>query len=205
VDKIAEGSYGEVYQLRLREDLSTLEISKSRLSKLKAYDAGVFKIVPLRAKRGPGSKKFTTVDEIVSEVRLLKLLDPVPGFVRFREVHVVQGRFPAPYQRAWTEYSKTKDDCFNPDPAKKASYPDSQLWAVLEMDYAGHELEKCTFSTVSQIYDMFWGVALGLARAEQLSRFEVIRQSPETRQESLCSHAKNTLTAQRLAPRKHLR
>jgi serine/threonine-protein kinase haspin len=173
VDKIAEGSYGEVYQLRLRDDLSNREMSKSKLAKLKAYDAGVFKIVPLRAQRGPGSKKFTTVEEIVSEVRLLKLLDPVPGFVRFREVHVVQGRFPDTYQRAWAEYSRTKDDCFNPDPAKKSSYPDLQLWAILEMDYAGHELEKFTFSTVSQIYDMFWGVALGLARAEQLSRFEV--------------------------------
>ena len=173
VEKIAEGSYGEVYQLHLSEDLTKRDISKSKLSKLKAYDAGVFKIVPLRAQKGPGSKKFTSVDEIVSEVQLLKLLDPVPGFARFREVHVVQGRFPDAYQRAWDKYRDTSDDCFNPDPRLKKSYPDTQLWAILEMDNAGHELEKFHCSSVSQIYDVFWGVALGLARAEQLSGFEV--------------------------------
>lgn len=173
VKKIAEGSYGEVYQLHLSEDLTKRDIPKSKLSKLKEYDAGVFKIVPLRAQKGPGSKKFTSVDEIVSEVQLLKLLDPVPGFARFREVHVVQGRFPDAYQKAWDKYRDTSDDCFNPDPRLKKSYPDTQLWAILEMDNAGHELEKFHCSSVSEIYDIFWGVALGLARAEQLSGFEV--------------------------------
>lgn len=173
VQKIAEGSYGEVYQLHLSEDLSKRDISRSKLMKLKAYDDGVFKIVPLRAQKGPGSKKFTSVEEIVSEVQLLKLLDPVPGFARFREVHIVQGRFPDAYQKAWDIYKDTSDDCFNPDPRLKKSYPDTQLWAILEMDNAGHELEKFTCSSVSQIYDIFWGVALGLARAEQLSGFEV--------------------------------
>lgn len=176
VEKIAEGSYGEVYQLHLSDEMPTTtkqELSQSKFSKLKAYDAGIFKIVPLRAQKGPGSKKFTSVDEIVSEVRLLRLLDPVPGFARFRDVHVVQGRFPQAYQDAWVKYSQNNDDCFNPDPASKKSYPDTQLWAILEMDNAGYELEKFACSSISQIYDIFWNVALGLARAEQLSAFEV--------------------------------
>lgn len=174
VEKIAEGSYGEVYQLHLREEaIPKGSISKSRLARLRAYGDGVFKIVPIRAQRGVGSKKFTTVSEIVSEVQMLKLLDEVPGFARFREVHVVQGRFPPKYQAAWWEYRDTKDDCLNPDPAKKASYPDTQLWAILEMNNAGCELEKFAWSTTFQIYDIFWGVAMALARAEQLAGFEV--------------------------------
>ncbi|KKZ59989.1 hypothetical protein EMCG_00831 [[Emmonsia] crescens] len=173
VEKIAEGSYGEVYQLRLSRDISKCNLSKSRLARLKAYQDGVFKIIPLRAQRGVGSKRFTTVQEIVSEVQLLKLLDPIPGFARFREVHVVQGRFPDTYQQAWTRYSQTDgNDCLNPDPGKAKSYPDTQLWAVLEMDNAGYELEKFPWSSTFQVYDIFWGVALALARAEQFAAFE---------------------------------
>lgn len=163
---IAEGSYGEVFKLRLRDDAE-------RRTKLRIYGEGVFKVVPLRAQQGAGSKKFTRIDEIVAEVKLLKLMDPIPGFARFREVHVVQGRFPESFQRAWMVYKQTKDDCMNPNPANKRAYADNQLWAILEMDDAGIELEKFRWSTMFQVYDIFWGVAMALARAEELALFEV--------------------------------
>ncbi|KAE8350295.1 hypothetical protein BDV28DRAFT_151069 [Aspergillus coremiiformis] len=172
VVKIAEGSYGEVYKLRLREEVCKKEMSKSKLARLKAYGDGVFKIVPLRAQRGLGSKKFTSIEEIVAEVKMLKYLDPIPGFARFREIHVVQGRFPESFQHAWDHYKQTKDDCLNPDPSNKRAYPDSQLWAIVEMDDAGCELEKFAWSSVFQIYDIFWGVAMALARAEEYALFE---------------------------------
>lgn len=170
--KIAEGSYGEVYKLRLKEDICKRNISKSRLAKLQEYGEGVFKVVPLRAQKGLGSKKFTTIDEIVAEVKLLKLLDPIPGFARFREVHVVQGRFPPSFQAAWDSYKAAGKDCENPNPANKRAYSDQQLWAILEMDDAGVELEKFKWSSVFQVYDIFWGVAMGLARAEEYALFE---------------------------------
>ncbi|KAL5358996.1 hypothetical protein BJX96DRAFT_173955 [Aspergillus floccosus] len=172
VVKIAEGSYGEVYKLRLREEVCKKAMSKSKLARLKAYGDGVFKIVPLRARRGPGSKKYTSVDEIVSEVRMLKYLDPIPGFARFREIHVVQGRFPESFQAAWDYYKETKDDCLNPDPSNRRVYPETQLWAIVEMDDAGCELEKFAWSSIFQIYDIFWGVAMALARAEEYAMFE---------------------------------
>lgn len=173
VAKLAEGSYGEVYKLHLREENSRPTVSKSKLAKLQAYGDGVFKVVPLRAQSGPGSKKFTTIDEIVSEVRMLKYLDPIPGFARFREIHVVQGRFPETFQSAWDHYKKTKDDCMNPNPSSKKAYPDTQLWAIVEMDDAGCELEKFSWASTFQIYDIFWGVAMALARAEEYALFEV--------------------------------
>ena len=173
VVKIAEGSYGEVYKLRLREELCKKEMSKSKLARLKAYGDGVFKVVPLRAQSGPGSKKFTSIEEILSEVKMLKYLDPIPGFARFREIHVVQGRFPESFQKAWDHYKKTKDDCLNPNPSSKRAYPDAQLWAIIEMDDAGCELEKFSWSSIFQIYDIFWGVAMALARAEEYALFEV--------------------------------
>jgi len=184
VVKLAEGSYGEVYKLRLREEVCKQEMSKSKLAKLRAYGDGVFKVVPLRAVKGLGSKKFTSVDEIVSEVKMLKYLDPIPGFARFREIHVVQGRFPESFQEAWDYYKKTKDDCLNPNPANKRAYPDSQMWAIIEMDDAGCELEKFCWSSVFQIYDIFWGVAMALARAEEYALFEVSLFS--CRLKSLC-------------------
>lgn len=173
VAKLAEGSYGEVYKLHLREEENRPAVSKSKLAKLRAYGDGVFKVVPLRAQSGPGSKKFTTIDEIASEVKMLKYLDPIPGFARFREIHVVQGRFPPAFQQAWDHYKATKDDCLNPNPASKKSYPDTQLWAIVEMDDAGCELEKFGWSSIFQIYDIFWGVAMSLARAEEYAMFEV--------------------------------
>ncbi|EAW25120.1 uncharacterized protein NFIA_106080 [Aspergillus fischeri NRRL 181] len=172
VVKLAEGSYGEVYKLRLREEVCMKEMSKSKLARLRAYGDGVFKVVPLRAQSGPGSKKFTSIEEIVSEVKMLKYLDPIPGFARFREIHVVQGRFPDSFQAAWDHYKKTKDDCMNPNPSSKRAYPDTQLWAIVEMDDAGCELEKFSWSSIFQIYDIFWGVAMALARAEEYALFE---------------------------------
>lgn len=173
VVKIAEGSYGEVYKLRLREEVCKQEMSKTKLARLRAYGDGVFKVIPLRAAKGAGSKKFTSVEEIVSEVKMLKYLDAIPGFARFREIHVVQGRFPESFQDAWDYYKKTKDDCMNPNPASKRAYPDSQMWAIIEMDDAGCELEKFSWSSMFQIYDIFWGVAMALARAEEYALFEV--------------------------------
>ncbi|RHZ59553.1 hypothetical protein CDV55_103634 [Aspergillus turcosus] len=172
VVKLAEGSYGEVYKMRLREEVCMKEMSKSKLARLRAYGDGVFKVVPLRAQSGPGSKKFTSIEEIVSEVKMLKHLDPIPGFARFREIHVVQGRFPDSFQAAWDHYKKTKDDCMNPNPSSKRAYPDTQLWAIVEMDDAGCELEKFSWSSIFQIYDIFWGVAMALARAEEYALFE---------------------------------
>ncbi|KAL4943700.1 hypothetical protein BDV06DRAFT_234390 [Aspergillus oleicola] len=172
VVKLAEGSYGEVYKLRLRGDICQKKMSRSKLARLKACGDGVFKVVPLRAQSGPGSKKFTSIEEIVAEVKMLKYLDPIPGFARFREVHVVQGRFPEAFQKAWDHYKKTKDDCLNPNPLSKRAYPDSQIWAIVEMDDAGCELEKFSWSSIFQVYDIFWGVAMSLARAEEYALFE---------------------------------
>ena len=174
VIKIAEGSYGEVYSMCLRPEMCH-GLSKSKLERLRSYGEAIFKVVPLRAQSGPGSKKFTGVDEIVSEVRMLKYLDPVPGFARFREIHVVRGRFPKTFQDAWDLYKRTRpaDDCLNPNPASKKAYPDSQLWAILEMDDAGCELEKFPWRSIFQIYDIFWGVSMALARAEEYALFEV--------------------------------
>lgn len=173
VAKLAEGSYGEVYKLHLRDESSRPAVLKSKLAKLKAYGNGVFKVVPLCARKGPGSKKFTSIEEMVSEIKMLKYLDPIPGFARFREIHVVQGRFPESFQRAWDHYKATNDDSINPNPANKKAYPDTQLWAILEMDDAGCELEKFRWSSIFQIYDIFWGVAMSLARAEEYALFEV--------------------------------
>ena len=177
VVKIAEGSYGEVYKLCLRPEMchQNAGISASKLERLRAYGEGIFKVVALRAQSGAGSKKFTSIDEIVSEVRMLKYFDPVPGFARFREVHVVQGRFPKTFQDAWNHFKRTHpaDDCLNPNPASRKIYPDSQLWAILEMDDAGCELEKFSWRSIIQIYDIFWGVAMALARAEEYALFEV--------------------------------
>ncbi|KAI5296780.1 hypothetical protein KEM55_005609, partial [Ascosphaera atra] len=181
VVKIAEGSYGEVYQLKLRKDVLKAEAatlkSKKMVARIRSYADVIFKIVPLRAQKGAGAKKFTSVADLTSELRLMKALDLIPGFARFREVHVVQGRFPAPYQAAWDAFAKEfPEDCLNPDPRKKRSFPDGQLWAILEMDDAGAELEKKLFKGsvkgAFEVYDIFWGTCMALARGEGVMGLE---------------------------------
>ncbi|KAJ5899766.1 hypothetical protein N7495_004510 [Penicillium taxi] len=171
--KLAEGSYGEVYQLQFREDRVNTVFSKSRLDRLRKLGTGILKVVPLRARTGMGSRSFTTIPEIVAELKMLKYLDPIPGFARFRAVDVVQGRLPEPFQDAWNNYKRLHaEDCWNANPASKKSYPDTQLWAIIEMENAGCELEKFGWTSIFQVYDIFWGVAMSLARAEEYAQFE---------------------------------
>lgn len=168
IEKIAEGSYGEVYMLRNKKNTENPLRQHS--------DPGaVFKFIPVRAQAGAGSRKFTSVAEIATEVQLLKRLDPIPGFARFRGVHVLQGRFPESLQKAWERFRKSNSDCFTPDPSKATSYPNGQLWVVIEMDDAGVELEKFEWHSAFQIWDIFWGVALAIGKAETEAKFEVRR------------------------------
>ncbi|KZF21726.1 hypothetical protein L228DRAFT_248456 [Xylona heveae TC161] len=168
VDKIAEASYGEVYRLKFRDADSVWTRS----------DESVLKIIALKPPPGTPKRKYkidlmSAIQDVASEVDLLRRMSTVPGFTNFREVRVMCGRLPSQFVEAWKRFKKAKSKSEFPDPGKAYSYPDDQLWAVIEMQDAGTDLENITLTDVYQLWDVFWGVAMTLAKGEELAGFEV--------------------------------
>jgi serine/threonine-protein kinase haspin len=162
--KLAEGSFGEVFKLEEKD----LGITAAPM--LDAYGGCIMKVIPLNAKSGRSSKKkYSTVAEVVREVKLLKTMDEVPGFTRFRRVHVVQGQYPDSFLEAFRHFKEEGKDCENQDPAHFSS---KQHFAIIEMDDAGADLESLRKPSVFQVHDIFWSTVVLLANAEERVEFE---------------------------------
>lgn len=191
ITKIAEASYGEVYRLSLlheRPDLTTA-------------DESVLKIIALRPEEEIRPNQMQTHQwmsqprAVAEEVRLLARMTSVPGFTNFRDVRVLQGRPGKAVVKAWKEYNeaaKKGDKSIFPDPSKRTSYTEDQHWAVVEMQDAGVDVEKgialvSTSTSADQgererarnilrsvwgVWDVFWSVALALAKGEEAAQFE---------------------------------
>jgi serine/threonine-protein kinase haspin len=187
--KIAEASFGEVYRLSLQpEAAEDTDLALSR------NDESVLKVIALTqpAETLPKSKRdreralkkaenMSKPDDVASELKLLQRLSDIPGFTNFRDLRVLRGRPPAPFATAFTAFNEAqkaakKELSIFPDPAKKASYSKDQLWAVIEMQDAGTDLEKLVAQGISSniwvVWDIFWQVVLALAKGEEEAEFE---------------------------------
>ncbi|KAF7189474.1 putative serine/threonine-protein kinase haspin-like [Pseudocercospora fuligena] len=184
VTKIAEASFGEVYRLSLLEDITDFCNT----------DESVFKVIPLqrpestlpldKRKRNAALLKngdMSKPSDVATEVRLLQRMSTIPGFTNFRDVRILQGRPPPAFVdafKAWntSQKAKKKDLSHFPDPGKKSSYTNDQLWAVIEMQDAGSDLERlieqgaCT--SVWTTWDIFWQTVLAIAKGEEGAEFE---------------------------------
>jgi serine/threonine-protein kinase haspin len=174
--KIAEASYGEVYRLVLKDGHAP-QFTKS--------DESVLKILALKAPDDTGKKKskaqiaretsMSAVDNVAAEVKLLQRMADIPGFTHFRDIRVLKGKPSSIFSEAWKEFNDNqpeKDKSQFPDPSKRGSYTDQQLWAVIEMQDAGADLEHVQLPNVFSVWDVFWGVTLALAKGEQEAEFE---------------------------------
>ncbi|KAI9723263.1 MAG: hypothetical protein M1812_001145 [Candelaria pacifica] len=178
VTKIAEASYGEVYRLS-----STSSTSKSSES--------VFKIIPLQPPPLPPGQKprgkkrntffMSSISSVTSELSLLRRMSPIPGFTSFRGASVMRGPLPTPFTAAWKAYKQLQKQGLKkivdggsmfPDPTRRGSYSPDQLWAVIEMQDAGTDLETKMLEGSGEVWDVFWGVACALAKGEEGVRFE---------------------------------
>ena len=174
--KIAEASYGEVYRLVLKNAHASLATS----------DESVLKILALKPppnvsnpKKPPKRHEFMSdVAAVASEAKLLQRMTAVPGFTNFRDVRVLRGRPSRAFCAAWTAFELAavaggagRRPQF-PDPRLPRGYPRGQLWAVVEMQDAGADLEAVALPSVWHAWDVFWAVALALAKGEQEARFE---------------------------------
>jgi len=88
---------------------------------------------------------------------------------------VLKGKPSQVFVDAWKVFDEAQPECDKsvfPDPSKRGSYDNEQLWAVIEMQDAGVDLEHVTLKTVWEVWDVFWGVALALAKGEEEAKFE---------------------------------
>lgn len=198
VEKIAEASFSEVYRLTVTDEISDF----ANESVLKVVGLKMPPAAPLpsecvnadrprrkgdnkahleaeRRKRQEDDGWKSAVDDVYGEVRLLQNLNHIPGFTIFRDITILQGRPSASFARAWKEWNKARPrgkKSHYPDPSKKASYEETQLWAVIEMQDAGTDcgkiIEAGGLKTIWEVWDIFWGTCLSVAKAEETCRFE---------------------------------
>ncbi|KAI9808506.1 MAG: hypothetical protein M1827_007211 [Pycnora praestabilis] len=172
VTKIAEASYGEVYRLSQKDHLSKDSQNSDLISE------SVLKIIPLQpylplgAQPNPKHAFMTPIQDVASEVSLLRHMSSIPGFTDFREIRVMSGRLPSQYVAAWKDYKRSGRKTLFPDPGRRASYAADQLWAIIEMQDAGTDLETTKLADICQVWDVFWGVTLTLAKGEEFAKYE---------------------------------
>jgi serine/threonine-protein kinase haspin len=194
ITKIAEASFSEVYRLSALSPTGI--VSQESVLKVVALKTPPNAPLPcqtqtraVRDREGQVVKEMAERDEndawksevadVLSEVKLLQNLNHIPGFTNFRDMTILQGRPSSAFADAWKAWNKSrlrgKKSEF-PDPSKKASYDDTQLWAIVEMQDAGTDCEKIMehggLGSIWEVWDVFWGVCLSVAKAEEACKFE---------------------------------
>ena len=199
ITKIAEASYGEVYRLSPRD--RQLRLSKAADSVVKVIALKPPADVETRRTKAQEKRinNMSAAEDVAGEGHLLQRMSDVPGFANFRECRVFQGQTPTQFVKAWRDFNRNVKKSQFPDPGRRGSYEDAQLWAVLEMEDAGRDLENlcenrllddddgdgddsneetdsfnmANLRSIWGIWDIFWGVALAVAKGEEWARFEV--------------------------------
>ncbi|RAL64220.1 hypothetical protein DID88_002112 [Monilinia fructigena] len=114
IQKIAEASYAEVFRI-------TNPVGSS-----------ILKLLRLKVPTDPTSKRSDTaikVETVVSEMRLMNSLTEIPGFVKFKDAHIVEGKPPAAFVEAYeTGFpGDAENDQGNQDPDNQQTQEDEEL------------------------------------------------------------------------------
>jgi hypothetical protein len=153
LEKIAESSYAEVYKVSNSDGTSVL------------------KVMALKPPTGPGSQRETSVGvtSVVSEALIMDMMAEIPGFLEFKGAHIIEGKPPRAIKGAYDAHA-AKNESFFPQPS---SYHKDQLFLALELGDAGTDIEHFTVTTISQIWDIIFGIVIALSHGEELASFEV--------------------------------
>lgn len=202
IEKIAEASYAEVY--RITNDRGTSIIKVIRLA------SPIKPQTKAQQKSGLVDEDPHCEDDLAGELQISELLADIPGFVVYKEKYIVQGKTtPALLDTHQTFHRKVK----RKDPDRLQFYPSPSRYLtdtkflVIELGDAGVALEDLGIVSVDQIWDVFLGVAIALARAENLVQFEVRRlpflfhRRPTNETRSTATFTKATFAYGRSDPR----
>ncbi|KUJ07155.1 uncharacterized protein LY89DRAFT_789946 [Mollisia scopiformis] len=158
VTKIAEASYAEVYRVNT------------------AAGSSILKVMRIRMEEQPESMRCYTASDvkaIISEIRIMNALTTVPGFVTYKDAHLVQGMIPPCITKAYRKHVKAlkRDGGWSHFPVPH-TLPEETIYLVIELGDAGDVLDEVGLDTKEQVWDVFIGVTIALARAEVTNEFE---------------------------------
>ncbi|KAB8301538.1 hypothetical protein EYC80_003384 [Monilinia laxa] len=124
-------------------------------------------------------------------MRLMNALTEIPGFVKFKDAHIVEGKPPAAFVEAYEGHLNAGGESYFPHPNKISKHA---VFLAIELGDAGHVLEKYPIQNIDQLWDIFLGVVFALARAEIEYEFEhrdlhennicILEHSPPSTQKS---------------------
>jgi serine/threonine-protein kinase haspin len=168
ITKIAEASYAEVYRVSNERGISIIKVIRMES--------------PIRAQT-KAQEKSGLVDEephpetdLLGELCISEWLADIPGFVMYKERYMVRGkacRELLETHQVFHRRVKRKDPSrlqFYPSPSR---YLDDTKFLVVELADAGTALEDFQLKSADQLWDIFFHVAIALARAEGQIEFEV--------------------------------
>jgi serine/threonine-protein kinase haspin len=167
IEKIAEASYAEVY--RVTNDKGTSIIKVIRLhSPIKAQ-------TKTQQRAGLVDEEPHSESDLKGELQISEWLADIPGFVVYKERYIVRGKachgLLETHQSFHRKMKRRDPDRlqFYPSPSR---YLDDTKFLVVELGDAGTALEDFALVDSSQLWDIFFLVAIALARAEDLILFE---------------------------------
>ncbi|KAI0023209.1 hypothetical protein F4780DRAFT_787325 [Xylariomycetidae sp. FL0641] len=167
IEKIAEASYAEVY--RVTNARGTSIIKAIRMESAVAAMAGA------QRRAGLVDEQPHRAADLRGELQISEWLADVPGFVVYKERYVVRGRACPGLlatHRAFHRRLRRQDPGrlqFYPGPAR---YLAATRFLVVELGDAGPALEDFPLVAAAQLWDVFFHVAIALARAEAQIEFE---------------------------------
>ena len=155
IEKIGEGSYGEIY---MSQSPDGLEI--------------VLKLIPFEL----GIDYDVVFSQLLPELmictsfRRLKesTVNGTPNFIDMMRAACVRGKFPKKLITKWHEYDERKRS-ENPNPEE---YPRNHLHLVMVLNNGGTDIESASFKSATESLGCFLQIAMSLAAAEAEFEFE---------------------------------
>jgi serine/threonine-protein kinase haspin len=162
--KIAEGGFSDVYTFEPKDTIAATQVQNE--------GGSVLKIVFFNLDPPDGNGDWPYLALVLHEVKVLRRLSEVPGFVHCRGVRIAQGNYPDILSDTFEDFKKIAPlaEAQNPNPAQEPLQ--DKLYAILEMSNVGKPIEYLDQLTCFQAFDIFWTVTLSLATAEALLEFE---------------------------------
>ncbi|PSR75463.1 hypothetical protein BD289DRAFT_379300 [Coniella lustricola] len=167
IEKIAEASYAEVYRVTNDRGMSIIKVIR--------LESPIKPQTKAQQRSGLVDEEPHTEDDLDGELKISELVADIPGFVVYKEKYIVEGKTTPALLETHQTYQrrmKRKDPDrlqFYPSPSR---YLEDTQFLVVELGDAGTALEDFDIESTAQVWDMLLGVAVALARAENLIRFE---------------------------------